>query len=266
MNPLGWLRLPPLPQAHPGELELRPSRKAFTLDVVRFVLKQFGALFGIALSIAWFRGWELPLLERLLPPVAVAGRVAAEVSERIPDVLPGPWTLSLHHAFYVLEGLALLTFFVQLMGSAALLRLGWEQRRYLVGDDTVRLREGLFTVREQTFTVANIQNMLVRQGPIQHLLGVADLEISTAGGGSGKSDDDDGAHGLHVGRLRNLDDASGVRDRLRRALETHRHAGLGDEQPVAVEVAVSGSTQAVTAALALRDEARALVAELRASA
>lgn len=263
MNPQHWLRLPPLPQAHPGELELRPSRKAFILDVVRFVLKQFGALFGIAVSIAWFRGGDLPLLERLLPPVAVAGKVAAKISERIPDVLPGPWTLSLHNAFYVLEGLAILTFFVQLMVAATLLKLGWEQRRYLVGEETVRLREGLFTVREQTFTVANIQNMLVRQGPIQHLLGVADLEISTAGGGSGKGDDDD-SHGLHVGRLRNLDDASGVRDHLRRALESHRHAGLGDDQPAASEVVVSGSTQAVAAALALRDEARALVEELQA--
>ena len=38
-------------------------------------------------------------------------------------------------------------------------------------------------VREMTVTFANIQNAPVNQGPIQRALGIADLQVETAGGG-----------------------------------------------------------------------------------
>lgn len=253
----GWwsrfLRLPPLPKPAAGEELLRPSRRQFQFEIAGFCFKQLGALLGIAISIAFLRGIELPI-----PMYFVGERVFHEfesrLSEKLPDIIPGPVSLSPRQAIWILEGLAIGTFLLQLAAGAALLRLKFESRIYLVSDERVRLREGIFTIREQTFTVANIQNLSVRQGPIQGFLGIGDLEISTAGGGNEKVEED--GHSLHTGRLRSLDDPSRIRDRLRTALERHRHAGLGeaeDEQPE-----VDAGASLLAAAESFRDEARAL--------
>ena len=138
----------------------------------------------------------------------------------------------------------------------------------MVSEESLRIREGLVSVREQTMTVANIQNMNVRQGPVQRLFGIADLEVHTAGGGnSGEAVEDGGAGGkqLHRGRFRGLEDAQGLRDRVRAALVRHRNAGLGDpdeshelEEPEASRDSERVSEGLVAAAARLAREARAL--------
>ena len=42
----------------------------------------------------------------------------------------------------------------------------------------------MFKVQEKTMTFSNVQNVSIRQGPMQRLFGIADLEVRTAGGGS----------------------------------------------------------------------------------
>ena len=94
----------------------------------------------------------------------------------------------------------------------------------------MRIREGLVKLREQTFTVANIQNMKVQQGPLQRLFGIYDLEVQTAGGAGGSELEEAGkkSENLHVGTFRGLKDPERLRDRLRRRLADHGDAGLGD--------------------------------------
>jgi putative membrane protein len=85
---------------------------------------------------------------------------------------------------------------LQRLFALALVRLDFEKRWYLVTNRSLRVREGVVRQREMTITFANIQNISVSQGPIQRLLGIADLRVDTAGGGSQKKEKE-GEENLH---------------------------------------------------------------------
>ncbi len=141
--------------------------------------------------------------------------------------------------------LLIVLFLVQLVTSFSVLRLGYEMRWYMVSDRALRIRYGIYSLREQTMTVANIQNMSVKRGPLQRLFRIADLEIRTASGGG--SDDDDEA--LSRGLLQGLDNADEVRDLLLASLRQSRDAGLGDpDDRSAVPALPAGSREAAAPA------------------
>lgn len=103
-------------------------------------------------------------------------------------------------------------------------RLDFELRWYIVTDRSLRIRSGIVSVREMTMTFANIQDLRVRSGPLQKLLGLADLEVRSAGGGSGP-------HGTakgHVGRFEGVDNADFIRDLVADRLRRYKDSGLGD--------------------------------------
>ena len=115
----------------------------------------------------------------------------------------------------------------------------------MVSDRALRIRYGIYSLREQTMTVANIQNMSVKRGPLQRLFRIADLEIRTASGGG--PDDDDEA--LSRGLLQGLDNADEVRDLLLASLRQSRDAGLGDpDDRSAVPALPAGSREAAAPA------------------
>lgn len=151
-----------------------------------------------------------------------------------------------------LPGEMLLTYF--------LLRLDFEMRWYIVTDRSLRIREGILSVREKTITFANIQNMTVRQGPVQRLLGLADLQVSTAGGGGA---DASGKKGMgedhHTGYFRGVDNAEEIRDRIEVGVRRHQGAGLGDREDQRRE---AESHSAVEAARRVLDEIRSLKSHL----
>jgi uncharacterized membrane protein YdbT with pleckstrin-like domain len=124
-----------------------------------------------------------------------------------------------------LAPLLIVLFVVQFLTSFSVLRLGYEMRWYMVSDRALRIRYGIYSLREQTMTVVNIQNMAVKRGPLQRLFGIADLEIRTASGGGSDDDDEDS---LNRGLLQGLDDAEEVRNLLLASLRQSRDAGLGD--------------------------------------
>ncbi|PTL81547.1 PH domain-containing protein [Vitiosangium sp. GDMCC 1.1324] len=129
-----------------------------------------------------------------------------------------------------IEALAWVGFVLQLPVGYAIVRLDYELRWYLVTDHSLRIREGVLSTREQTMTFANVQHVGIRQGPLQRLLGIADLEVWTAGGGDAKADDDKHSHGggLHVGYLRGVDNAAELRTGILAHLRRSRDSGLGD--------------------------------------
>jgi len=124
-----------------------------------------------------------------------------------------------------LAPLLIVLFVVQFLTSFSVLRLGYEMRWYMVSDRALRIRYGIYSLREQTMTVVNIQNMAVKRGPLQRLFGIADLEIRTASGGGSDDDDEDS---LNRGLLQGLDNAEEVRNLLLASLRQSRDAGLGD--------------------------------------
>jgi uncharacterized membrane protein YdbT with pleckstrin-like domain len=162
--------------------------------------------------------------------------------------------------------LGLGVFLAQMPFSLAAARLNYEMRWYIVTDRSLRIREGIFGVREMTLTFANIQNIAIRQGPLQRLLGIADVVVHTAGGGSAtnhQGHDGGGRSGaLHTGTLRAVDNAEQVRDLILDRLRHLRDAGLGDpddRQHHVRDVRADDSADALRAAVQeLLDAARDL--------
>ena len=88
------------------------------------------------------------------------------------------------------------------------------------------IRQGVWVVREITLTFANAQNVHVKQGPVERIFGVSNVEVDTAGGGGKKNEE----HGVQAHRavLRGLDNPQKVRNLILDLLRHHRTAGLGD--------------------------------------
>ncbi|MFB3785353.1 MAG: PH domain-containing protein [bacterium] len=64
-----------------------------------------------------------------------------------------------------------------------IIRLEYDMRYYIVTDRSLRIRRGVWTIVEQTLTFINIQNIVVEQGPLERLFGIARVVVDTAGGG-----------------------------------------------------------------------------------
>jgi uncharacterized membrane protein YdbT with pleckstrin-like domain len=139
-----------------------------------------------------------------------------------------------------------------------LVYLDYELRWYMLSDRAIRIREGIVTVREKTMALANIQNISIKQGPLQRLLGIADVEVKTAGGGGQAGDSHKkGTHPepMHVGYFRGVTNAEEIRDLVREGVRRQRDAGLGDPDEVHAPVGEDDLPAAVAELLA---QARAL--------
>ena len=139
--------------------------------------------------------------------------------------------------------------------ALVLVRLDFDKRWYVVTDRSLRIREGVFHVREMTVTFANIQNISVSQGPVQRLLGISDLRMDTAGGGGGNAQERGSQwqqQNLHTAWFRGIDNTSEIRTLIQQRLRQHRDSGLGDHDDTSPIVA--GRIEDMVALLpALRD-------------
>lgn len=245
----------PPPGSESSLITFRASKRFLYYSALMWIPKQIAAFFGLLFSLAFFGTLDQPFIQfdgwsKVLDALAQI------------HIASGPWTFDATALFTVFELLAVVIFVAQLIFTGVLLKLNWELRWYMVGDECLRLREGLWKVNEQTMTISKIQNMVVRQGPIQKLFGISELEIHTAGGG-GKGQDSDPASAaqdrFHTGRLRGLKDAQALRDRILARLARYRDGGLerseGDDEPPTQHGEVS---DLLAASHDLAREARAL--------
>ena len=111
------------------------------------------------------------------------------------------------------------------------IHLRYDTTWYVLSDRSLRIRRGIWTIRETTITFENVQNVTVRQGPLQRFFGIADVLVETAGGGGGG-----GAHGqqaslapMHQGLIEGIAEAPAIRDLLTAKMRASKSAGLGDE-------------------------------------
>lgn len=238
---LRLLRVPPRPSIPVGAGEIRVFRAApafFRYRVALWVVGQAGALVGLAGG--------------LVGIAAFASRV---------DV---GWVRALLIAG---EALAWAGYLIQIPLSLGAVMLDFEMRWYILSDRSLRIREGIWQVQEKTMTFANIQQISIRQNPLQRLLGISDVEVRTAGGGEGKGKNQhDGGEGLHEAYFRGVDNAEEIRTAIQERVRHHRDAGLGDPDDA---VALARPHAAAPEATYLRDDdavaaARLLHTELRA--
>jgi uncharacterized membrane protein YdbT with pleckstrin-like domain len=228
---LDAMRVPSTPTSPPGSppMVFRAAPNFFKLRLFQFCLTQLLAVFGLVVAI-WF--------------VSLAPRTGAP-----PAVI---WLLRVIEVF----GIAAVAF--RFVVGWMLVYLDYELRWYMLSDRAIRIREGIVTVREKTMALANIQNISIKQGPLQRLLGIADVEVKTAGGGGQAGDSHKkGTHPepMHVGYFRGVTNAEEIRDLVREGVRRQRDAGLGDPDEVHAPVGEDDLPAAVAELLA---QARAL--------
>ena len=110
------------------------------------------------------------------------------------------------------------------------IHLRYDTTWYVLTDRSLRIRRGIWIMHETTISFENVQNVEVRQGPLQRYFGIADVVVQTAGGGARHSKGESGASlSAHTGILQGLDDAQAVRNLILDRVRRSRSTGLGDE-------------------------------------
>ncbi|MBI4664548.1 MAG: PH domain-containing protein [Verrucomicrobia bacterium] len=231
---LGLCKVPPEPSPPRGSSEsvrvFRASPNFYKLSLVKWGFTQAAAILGILTFI-----------------------FAQHVSPRL--TVP----------FQALETIGAILFLIELPFTYFLVRLDFEMRWYIVTDRSLRIRHGVLNVREMTMTFANIQQITVHQGPLQRLLGISDLQVQTAGGGSGAPESgsshfQSSAESMHVGFFRGVDNAEEIRDLMIARLRKLRDAGLGDPDDIRAEspAVAAPNTNLLEAAREVLAESRTL--------
>lgn len=155
----------------------------------------------------------------------------------------------------VLSALLVIAFLVSALFTFLQQRMNYELRWYVVTDRCLRVRSGILNVHEITTTFANIQEVRLSSDPLQKFLGLADVEVHSAGGGSGKK----GSSASHVARFEGVDNAPEIRDFILARLRQYRDSGLGERDQIRPSTFGEGSQAAAQVVLT---EARALRAAL----
>jgi hypothetical protein len=279
------MRVPPEPHppaGSPASIRVfRASKNFYYYNLFGWVMKQIGAVIGIIVLLSFNLAADassvvpwgaIPLPEEVGELIqGIAEEIGDEEEENVDDegachavgvVLTSDW-------FFDVEVLGIIFLIVQLPITYAMVRLDYEMRWYIVTDRSLRIREGIASVREMTMTFANVQNLAIEQGPIQRLLKISDLKVRTAGGGDSKQDEEDKSEGsLHIGYMRGVDNAREIRDTVLARLKKLKDSGLGDPDdrataPSPGDAAPALAPDTLTAAQELLTEARNLRQTLR---
>jgi membrane protein YdbS with pleckstrin-like domain len=210
---LRWLRVPPEPDppaGAPGSVRVfRAARNFLWYNVFGWVLKQAAALWGL-----------------------VVGLGALSYAPQFPM---DEWVR-------VAEAIGIGVFVLQIPTTLVGVLLDYRMRWYIVTDRSLRIREGIWKVREKTMSFANIQNLGVKQGPLQRLLGISDLEVKSAGGGESKSSEArKKGESLHTGYFHGVDNAEEIKGLVLERLRRLRDSGLGDPEEAAAAAAAAGA-------------------------
>ncbi len=173
---------------------------------------------------------------------------------------------------WVLKSLGFAAYLIQLPVTYAIRRLDWELRWYMVTDRSLRIRHGVWKISESTMSFANIQQVIVTQGPLQRALGLSDVRVQSAGGGDHANPhrQDGAGEDMHSGLFHGVTNGAEIRDLILARLRHFRESGLGDPDeknlaPLPIAPAVAAPAEAgdtLAAARELLAEARALRAAL----
>jgi len=294
---LRYMRVPPEPEppfGAPGSVRVfRAGRNYYRLRLLGWGVGQIGALVGIAFSI-WFihqigtatekHQTRPPQATNAAPAKAVSTNEVAvveskektnprgtgwkgNVRERLAKLVAN-WPRWIFPAVTLLELAGLGFYFIQALLTYAVVRLDFELRWYVVTDRSLRIRSGVWSVQEMTMSFANLQQVIVSQGPLQRLLGIADVRVESAGGG-GSSQDAHGHHvdSMHTGFFHGVDNATEIRDLILDRLRSFRETGLGDPDELLRPTAPQGDSSRMDILVAAREllaESRALRATVNA--
>ena len=174
-----------------------------------------------------YLAWRLILWGIANAAIALALAVAFGISfiPRLPVVVRTIWLALAAAAASVFVASIPITYFLQ--------RLNYEMRWYIVTDRSLRIRSGVVWLREITMTFANVQGIRVSANPIERLLGLANVDVQSAGGGG--SDASKARPSGHLARFAGVDNAAEIRDLIVERLRVYRDSGLGERTVEAQE-------------------------------
>lgn len=267
---LRLLRVPPEPEppfGAPSSVRVfRASRKLYYLRLVRWVITQLAALVGI---LFWFGVIAATEHE--------ADRMRANPNSGSMATLPagknrvalGPLRNLPPSAFKWLwagKVLGVIIYAGQLVVTFIALRMDYHLRWYIVTDRSLRIRFGVWNVHEVTMSYANLQQVMISQGPLERLLGISNVRVESAGGGKPSDAHDSKSDTMHSGVFHGVDNAEVIRDLIIHRLRQFRETGLGDPDerrsaipsPIASlpgarsEVLLASANEVLTEARALR--------------
>ena len=214
---------PTPPQGSPDSVvTFRAGSNYYRWRVMVWAVKQVGVLVGTI----WGLQFSLAFLARLGPKV--------------------PWWMA--PGLQLAEAVGIAGILLLIPVTWIQQRLDYELRWYIVTDRSLRIRHGLWNVEEMTMTFANIQQIRINQGPLQRLLGLADVEVTSAGGGAATPEGEQ-KRNSHVATFAGVDNAEAIRDLMVARLKQYRDAGLGDP-----EEQQSGVQDLLTEAQALKKQ------------
>ncbi|MEX2529605.1 MAG: PH domain-containing protein [Gemmatimonadota bacterium] len=105
--------------------------------------------------------------------------------------------------------------------------LRYDTTWYVLTDRALRTRSGIWTIQEMTATFENVQNVRVRQGPIQRMLGIGDVAVETAAAGAAEGNQ--GGTTASSAVIAGIENPQEMRDRIVEQMRRARTGGLGDE-------------------------------------
>ncbi len=172
-----------------------------------------------------------------------------------------PWLIAMVAAPIVgviVTGPILLLYLIPVTGGYLALHLRFDTTWYVLTDRSLRIRRGIWIIRETTITFENVQNVVVQQGPLQRFFGVSNVVVQTAGGGS-KGPHGEDQLGPHAGMMEGLADAARIRDLVMARLTRSKTAGLGDEGHEAAGTSGPGwTTEHIAVLREIRDRVRVM--------
>lgn len=109
------------------------------------------------------------------------------------------------------------------------IHLRYDTTWYVLTQRSLRVRHGIWIIRELTLTFENVQNVRLVQGPVQRHFGIASVLVETAGGGAATGKGEGQAIGHHAS-IDGITNAEEIRDLILSRVRASRSAGLGDER------------------------------------
>lgn len=135
----------------------------------------------------------------------------------------GPWVVGIISAAISLPIIVFLAFI-----AFVSVRLRVDATWYVMNQRSLRVRRGIWVIRETTVTFENVQNVKVEQGPLERWFGLARVVVETAGAGAvsgGQHPQQSASQAVIEG----VEHAEALRERIMQQVRASSRAGLGDE-------------------------------------
>lgn len=107
------------------------------------------------------------------------------------------------------------------------IHLRYDTMWYVMTDQSLRTRRGIWNILEHTITFENVQNVAVQRGPIMYLFGISTIVVETAGASEGEGENQ---HAVgNKAYMEGIANPETIRRLILDRVRVSPSAGLGDE-------------------------------------